>query len=115
VKRALIIGLVILAVLVLLSVPVVGWLRHQQRIDSNASSLARLTKLEHDLARAQSELAAVVERENRDRVESAYQVCLANLATWNIADSFVLYETDPGKERDTLLGFLPPQPVCVKP
>lgn len=115
-RRAYVIVAALLVALVLVvTAPMVALVVHQVRINQTASitsensdAISRLTKVEKDL-RAQ------IDKERADRAEAHYENCLNLLSMWTIDDAVILFETSPGSERSTLLGFLPAQPHCVKP
>lgn len=114
-KARPIIAAVIVAILLVVSAPIVALVAHQVRIDKtqsatvvNATGIARLNRLERDLA-------AEIKQEAADRAEAHYENCESLLKMWTIDNAATLFETSPGPERSTLLAMLPPQPHCVKP
>ncbi len=102
----LLLGMLALGIVV--TAPLIVAVAHQRRIDTQSTAIDKN-------ADAIARLARVEKRLDTDRVHSDFQACLARLSTWQIASSFVLYETSPGKERETLLSFLPPRPKCIDP
>ncbi len=110
------IALVIVAVILVVSAPVVAVAVHQVRLNSQASTLTRLTALESANA-AQIKRINQLEADRKiDAAASAYATCVASLSTWTFEDAVLLYfERSPGPERTFLLSILPAQPHCVKP
>lgn len=117
-----IVAVMIASLLVVVVAPVVALGVHQSRLNSQSTSIAQIRALDvklqmtqRALLAQQKALKASTARESADRARAHYETCETLLKMWQIDDAVILYETGPGQERQTLLNFLPVQPVCKKP